>query len=69
METNDNRRCDISLYGDILSATDICEYLGVGKADAQRIIADPRLKKLNIPIKKVLVGKDDFMEYLGIIGK
>ena len=54
METNKNRRKDISLYGDILSVSDICEYLGVAKADAQRIIEDPKLKKLPVPIKQFL---------------
>ena len=61
-----NRRKDISLYGDILSVSDICEYLGVAKADAQRIIEDPKLKKLPVPIKKQLVSKKAFLEYLCI---
>ena len=69
MKEDENRRKDITLYGDILSSADICEYLGIGKADVQRIIDDPNLKKLPIPIKKVLVSKADFLEYLGINSK
>ncbi len=69
MKEDENRRKDITLYGDILSSADICEYLGIGKADVQRIINDPRLKKLPVPIKKVFVSKTDFLEYLGINSK
>ncbi len=66
MKNEAERRIDISLYGDILSVADICEYLGIGKADVQRIINDPNLKKLPIPIKRVLVSKTSFLEYLGL---
>lgn len=69
MKDEDSRRKDINLYGDILSSADICEYLGIGKADVQRILDDTRLKKLPVPIKKVLVSKTDFLEYLGITSK
>ena len=62
----DNRRMNISAYGDILSVEDIGEYLGISKADAQRIADDPQLKKLPVPIRKQLISKQDFLEYLQI---
>ncbi len=64
MKDNENRRKDISLYGDVISVEDICEYLGITKADAQRIMDDPRLKKLSVPIRRQLVSKQVFLEYL-----
>ncbi|MBR6088560.1 MAG: hypothetical protein IKP86_01410 [Anaerolineaceae bacterium] len=64
MMNNENRRKDISQYGEVLSVKDIREYLGITKADAQRIMNDPRLKKISVPIRKQLVNKQIFLEYL-----
>ena len=64
MMNDENRRKDISQYGEVLSVKDIREYLGITKADAQRIINDPRLKKISVPIRKQLVNKQIFLEYL-----
>ena len=64
MKKAENRRTDISLYGDILSVEDIEEYLGISKADAQRIMEDPKLKKLPLPIRRQLVNKQVFLDYL-----
>lgn len=64
MKDNDGRRKNINEYGDILSVKDIEEYLCVSAADAEKIITDPKLKKINIPIKKILVKKQDFIDYL-----
>ena len=61
---DENRRKDISQYGEVLSVKDIREYLGITKADAQRIMNDPRLKKISVPIRKQLVNKQIFLEYL-----
>lgn len=36
----------------------------VTKADAMRIMNDPRLKKISVPIRKQLVNKHVFLEYL-----
>lgn len=66
MQDEEKRRKDISLYGDVLSVQDIGEYMGITKADAQRIMDDPRLKKLPVPIRKQLVNKQVFLEYLQI---
>ena len=59
----DNRRMNISAYGDILSVEDIGEYLGISKADAQRIADDPRLKKLPVPIRKQLIIVNDKINF------
>ena len=64
MKDDENRRKDISLYGDVLSVEDIVEYMGITKADAQRIMDDPRLKKLSVPIRRQLVNKQVFIDYL-----
>ncbi|MBQ6343768.1 MAG: hypothetical protein IJI41_11630 [Anaerolineaceae bacterium] len=64
MMNDENRRKDISQYGEVLSVKDIREYLGITKADAQRIMNDPRLKKISVPIRKQLVNKQIFLEYL-----
>lgn len=64
MKDDENRRKDISLYGDVLSVEDIAEYMGITKADAQRIMDDPRLKKLSVPIRRQLVNKQVFIDYL-----
>ena len=64
MMDDENRRKDISQYGEVLSVKDIGEYLGITKADAQRIMNDPRLKKISVPIRKQLVNKRIFLEYL-----
>ena len=64
MKDDENRRKDISLFGDVLSVEDISEYMGITKADAQRIMDDQRLKKLSVPIRKQLVNKKVFLEYL-----
>ncbi len=64
MKDDENRRKDISLYGDVLSVEDITEYMGITKADAQRIMDDPRLKKLSVPIRRQLVNKQVFIDYL-----
>ena len=64
MKNDENRRKDISLFGDVLSVEDISEYMGITKADAQRIMDDPRLKKLSVPIRKQLVNKKVILEYL-----
>ena len=64
MMDDENRRKDISQYGEVLSVKDIGEYLGITKADAQRIMNDPRLKKISVPIRKQLVNKQIFLEYL-----
>lgn len=64
MKDDENRRKDISLFGDVLSVEDISEYMGITKADAQRIMDDQRLKKLSVPIRKQLVNKQVFLEYL-----
>ena len=64
MKNDENRRKDISLFGDVLSVEDISEYMGITKADAQRIMDDQRLKKLSVPIRKQLVNKQVFLEYL-----
>ena len=64
MMNDENRRKDISQYGEVLSVKDIREYLGITKADAQRIMNDPRLKKITVPIRKQLVNKQIFLEYL-----
>ena len=64
MMNDENRRKDISQYGEVLSVKDIREYLGITKADAQRIMNDPRLKKISVPIRKQLLNKQIFLEYL-----
>ena len=64
MMNDENSRKDISQYGEVLSVKDIREYLGITKADAQRIMNDPRLKKISVPIRKQLVNKQIFLEYL-----
>lgn len=64
MKDDEKRRKDISLFGDVLSVDDISEYMGITKADAQRIMDDQRLKKLSIPIRKQLVNKQVFLDYL-----
>ena len=64
MMNDENRRKDLSQYGEVLSVKDIREYLGITKADAQRIMNDPRLKKISVPIRKQLVNKQIFLEYL-----
>lgn len=64
MKDDEKRRKDISLFGDVLSVEDISEYMGITKADAQRIMDDQRLKKLSIPIRKQLVNKQVFLDYL-----
>lgn len=64
MIDEENRRKDISQYGEVLSVKDIGEYLGITKADAMRIMNDPRLKKISVPIRKQLVNKHVFLEYL-----
>ena len=56
MMNDENRRKDISQYGEVLSVKDIREYFGITKADAQRIMNDPRLKKISVPIRKQLVN-------------
>ena len=62
--SKDDRRKDISEYGEVLSENDIREYLGITKADAHRIMNDPKLKKISVPIRKQLVNKQIFLEYL-----
>ena len=67
MKNDEKRRKDIALFGDVLSVEDIAEYMGITKADAKRIINDSRLRKLSVPIRKKLVSKQDFLEYLHYI--
>ena len=66
MREKEDRRKSIDDYGEIISIKDIEEYLCISGAYAEKIACDSRLKKIDLPIKKTLIMKKDFIEYLSM---